>query len=85
MKLFRSFLFSCLFVANNPATATQYAFERAEKNFVDYCNVAKRNRGKDRFVFINSWNEFQKGNTLELRKEYTTEFLIITKQELKKQ
>lgn len=75
----------CIFPAyNNPATATQYVFDRTDKNFTDYCNVAKRNIGNDRFVLVNSWNDFQKGNALEPGKKYTTESLDILKRELKK-
>ena len=55
-----------------------------EKNYVDYCNVAKRAMGKNRLIFINSWNDFQKGNTLEPATEYTNQYLLLTKRELKK-
>ena len=75
----------CIFPGwNSPSTATQYVIPRNEKNYVDYCNVAKRSMGKNRLVLINSWNDFQKGNTLEPAAEYNLDYLNITRRELKK-
>ncbi|MGE5518559.1 MAG: glycoside hydrolase family 99-like domain-containing protein [Candidatus Dadabacteria bacterium] len=75
----------CIFPGwNNPSAPTQYVIPRTEKNYVDYCNVAKRSMGKQRIVMINSWNDFQKGNTLEPANEYGSQYLYITKRELKK-
>lgn len=53
--------------------------ERTEKFFIDYCNVAKRNLGSKRFVIVNSWNDFCKGNALEPGEEYGTSSLEILK------
>ena len=69
---------------NNPGTPAQYVIERSEKNYVDYMNVAKRSMGSERMVMINSWNDFNKGNSLEPTVEYGTEYLELTKRELKK-
>ncbi|MDB5229401.1 MAG: hypothetical protein JWN76_206 [Chitinophagaceae bacterium] len=75
----------CIFPGwNNPSTPAQYVIPRNEKNYVDYCNVAKRAMGKNRLIFINSWNDFQKGNTLEPANEYNQDYLNLTKRELKK-
>ena len=75
----------CIFPGwNNPSTPAQYIIPRNVKNYVDYCNVAKRAMGKNRLIFINSWNDFQKGNTLEPATEYTNQYLLLTKRELKK-
>jgi hypothetical protein len=75
----------CIFPGwNNPSAATQYVIARNEKNYVDYLNIAKRSMGKQRVVMINSWNDFQKGNTLEPTVEYGSNYLYITKRELKK-
>jgi hypothetical protein len=75
----------CIFPEwNNPSTPTQYVIPRSEKNYVDYCNVAKRAMGKSRLIFINSWNDFQKGNALEPTTQYGQEYLNLTKRELKK-
>jgi hypothetical protein len=75
----------CIFPGwNNPSTATQYVIQRSDSNYVSYCNVAKRSMGKNRLIMINSWNDFQKGNTLEPATEYGTNYLTITRRELKK-
>lgn len=75
----------CVFPGwNNPSTPAQYVIPRNEKNYVDYLNVAKRSMGKQRLILINSWNDFQRGNTLEPATEYALEYLSITKRELKK-
>ncbi len=75
----------CVFPGwNNPSTPAQYVIPRNEKNYVDYLNVAKRSMGKNRLILINSWNDFQRGNTLEPATEYNLDYLNITKRELKK-
>jgi hypothetical protein len=75
----------CIFPGwNHPATATEYVIPRSDSNYVSYCNVAKRSMGKNRLILINSWNDFQRGNTLEPAVEYGTHYLQLTKRELKK-
>lgn len=75
----------CIFPGwNNPSTATQYVIARSDSNYTSYCNIAKRSMGKNRIIMINSWNDFQKGNTLEPAVEYGSNYLYITKRELKK-
>jgi hypothetical protein len=75
----------CIFPGwDNPSVASQYVIERNEKNYVDYCNIAKRSMGKNRVVMINSWNDFQKGNSLEPTQEYGSQYLQLTRRELKK-
>lgn len=74
----------CIFPAyNNPGTAADYVFERTAEEYVTNCNVAKRNMGDSRIVMINSWNDFQKGTTLEPSPEYGTEYLEITREQFK--
>lgn len=51
--------------------------------YVDLCHVAKRNMSESRMVLINSWNNFQFGNTIEPTEEYGTGYLEITKDQFK--
>ena len=51
------------------------------KFYIDLCNVAKKNMSDSRIVLINSWNNFQLGNTLEPTEEYGTTYLEISKDE----
>lgn len=73
----------CIFPAYNDKVSNEksknYIVERTEKFFIDYCNVAKRNLGSKRFVIVNSWNDFCKGNALEPGEEYGTSSLEILK------
>lgn len=75
----------CIFPAYNDKVSTpgtkNLQVERTEKFFIDYCNVAKRNLGSKRFVIVNSWNDFGKGNALEPGKLYGTESLDILKEQ----
>ena len=61
----------------------EYVIERSEKNYVSYCNIAKRSMGENLLILVNSWNDFQKGTTLEPTVEYNTDYLSITKREFK--
>lgn len=64
---------------DNPKTKN-FGVKRSEKFFIDYCNVAKRNLAKgNRFVIVNSWNDYKKGNTLEPAGSYGTRYLEILK------
>lgn len=74
----------CIFPAYNDSISVpktkNFGVERAEKFFVDYCNVAKRNLGEEqRFVIVNSWNDYKKGNTIEPATDYGTRYLEILK------
>ncbi|RYE59460.1 MAG: hypothetical protein EOP48_00815 [Sphingobacteriales bacterium] len=74
----------CIFPGyNEPNAPTQRILERTDENYTDYCNVAKRNMGKNRLVIINSWNDFSKGTALEPSVKYKKQFLEITKREFK--
>lgn len=74
----------CIFPAFNDSIAvpqtTNFGIVRTEKFFTDYCNVAKRNLGAGkRFVVVNSWNDYKKGNTLEPATSYGITYLEILK------
>ena len=77
----------CIFPAfNNKATVPAsklFNIDRSTAFYTDYCNVAKRNMSGKRIVFINSWNDFQMGTTLEPAKEYGTTYLDITRKQFK--
>lgn len=53
-------------------------------DFVKFCNVAKRNIGKEHIVLLNSWNEWQYGTNLEPSTLKETKFLQETKKQFKK-
>ena len=57
--------------------------ERTEKNYTDFCNVAKRNIGTSGIVMINSWNDFSHDSALEPAKPWGEKYLDITRRELK--
>jgi hypothetical protein len=74
----------CIFPGyNEPSAPTQRILDRTEANYVDYCNVAKHNMGKNQMVIINSWNDFSRGTHLEPSLKYNKQFLTITKREFK--
>lgn len=76
----------CIFPGyNEPNAPTQRIIDRTEANYVDYCNVAKRNMGKNQLIIINSWNDFSRGTALEPSLKYNKKFLEITKKEFKVQ
>ena len=58
--------------------------ERTEKNYTDFCNVAKRNIGSQNIILINSWNDFTYDCALEPADKYGKTYMGITKKELKK-
>jgi hypothetical protein len=66
---------------SNPGDESSYVIERSEKNYVSYLNIAKSSMGDSRIVLINSWNDFQKGTSLEPTMDYGTQYLEITKRE----
>lgn len=55
-----------------------------EKDYVTFCNVAKRNIGSRNLVFVNSWNNWNYGTNLEPSEEKSTRFLATTKSQFKK-
>ena len=77
----------CIMPGFNDKTMTpaskNFNIDRSEKLFTDMCNVAKRNMGSKRIVFIQSWNHFQLGTSVEPAKEYGVKYLNISKAELK--
>lgn len=56
---------------------------RTKKNYTDFCNVAKRNIGRQGIVLIDSWNDFANDTALEPTSEYGKTYLEITRQQLK--
>lgn len=74
----------CIFPGyDEPAAPTQRAIERTEKNYIDYANVAKRSMGRQRIVFVNSWNDFVRGTALEPSEKYPQQFLELTRRAFK--
>lgn len=59
------------------------SIERSEKNYTDFCNVAKRNMGSQHIILINSWNDFSTDCALEPAVEYENTYLDITRSQLK--
>lgn len=78
----------CVFPAYNDKKATpaskMYDFEREEKFYRTFANVAKRNMSVKKLVLLNSWNDFQKGTTLEPATNYGETYLNYTRQFFKK-
>lgn len=68
---------------NNPEVPAAYVINRTAEHYIAYCNIAKKSMGARRLVLINSWNDFQKGTTIEPATDYNTEYLTITKAEFK--
>lgn len=83
-------LIPCIFPSYNDrvnsASSYKYTFgQDGETNdYINFCNVAKRNVGSKNVVLVNSWNNYQKGTNLEPTEENNSEFLTITKQQFKK-
>lgn len=59
------------------------SIERSEDNFIDFCNVAKRNIGSQNIIIINSWNDFTNDTALEPTTEYGEMYLELVKEKLK--
>lgn len=70
----------------NSSSSYKYTFgqEGVTSDYVNFCNVAKRNIGSKNIVLVNSWNNYQKGTNLEPTEENKSEFLKITKSQFKK-
>lgn len=77
----------CVFPGFNDKTMSPasklYDIVRTEKFYTDYCNVAKRNMGRERIVLVNSWNNFQVSSALEPAKTYGTKYLELTRSQFK--
>ena len=77
----------CVFPGYNDKTMSPsskvYDIERTVDFYKNYCNVAKLNMSDKRLVFINSWNHFQVGNTLEPTVEYGETYLEATRKNFK--
>lgn len=62
----------------------EFGLNGSTGDYVDFCNVAKRNIGSKSVVLINSWNDYQKGTNLEPTKENEGNFLTVTRAQFKK-
>lgn len=69
----------------NTPTSYYYTFsEDGDTNdFINFCNVAKRNIGKENIVLFNSWNDWVNGTNLEPSTLKETRFLDEAKQQFK--
>lgn len=80
----------------NSSSSYYYTFgnEGSDADYINFCNVAKRNIGSHNLVFINSWNDWNNGTNLEPSEEKAVElpdstqdyehFLGVTKKQFKK-
>lgn len=70
----------------NSASSYKYTFgqDGQASDYINLCNVAKRNIGSDNIVLVNSWNNYQKGTNLEPSAENQSEFLKVTRSQFKK-
>jgi len=68
------------------STSYYYTFAADGKidDYVNFCNVAKRNVGSNNIVFINSWNDWSYGTNLEPSDLKEERFLDETKKQFKK-
>lgn len=64
---------------NETTPSAYYDLTRSPANYINYCNVAKRNIGSKNMVIINSWNDFKFGAALEPCKAFGSDYLKITK------
>ncbi len=61
----------------------QFGIDGDTKDYIDFCNVAKRNLGKRDVVLVNSWNNYQKGTALEPTEENGGRYLAVTREQFK--
>lgn len=52
---------------------------RTPENYINYCNVAKRNMSSKQLVLVYSWNDFKLGAALEPCKGFGSKYLQLTK------
>ncbi|MBO8475030.1 MAG: glycoside hydrolase family 99-like domain-containing protein [Bacteroidetes bacterium] len=80
----------CIFPSYNDrkASASSYYYTFSEDgdpaDYVNFCNVAKRNIGSRNMVFLNSWNGWSNGTNLEPSDLKGERFLEVTRSQFKK-
>lgn len=62
----------------------QFGMDGTIEDYVNFCNVAKRNLGSRDVVLVNSWNNYQKGTNLEPTDENKGAYLTVTREQFKK-
>ena len=73
----------CIFPEYYTVEKGSRSIERSAENFINFCNVAKRNIGSQNIIIINSWNDFTNDTALEPTSEYGELYLRIVKGNLK--
>lgn len=73
----------CIYPEHYTTEKGARSIERSEENYIDFCNVAKRNIGSQNIILINSWNDFTNDNALEPTCEYGERYLDLTRENLK--
>lgn len=73
----------CIYPEYRKDDAKARFMDRTAENYMDFCNVAKRNMGRQSIILINSWNDFSTDSALEPTLEYGEEYLEITRSQLK--
>ncbi|MDE6152549.1 MAG: glycoside hydrolase family 99-like domain-containing protein [Muribaculaceae bacterium] len=61
----------------------QFGVDGDTKDYINFCNVAKRNLGSRDVVLVNSWNNYQKGTNLEPTEENGGKYLTVTREQFK--
>jgi len=61
----------------------QFGIDGDTADYINFCNVAKRNLGSRDVVLVNSWNNYQKGTNLEPTDENGGRFLTVTREQFK--
>ncbi len=62
----------------------KFVMGRDDKFYKDFCNVAKRNMGKNKMVIINSWNNFKENTHIEPSATYGDKYIRATFDNFKK-
>lgn len=73
----------CIFPEYYVTASGSRSIERSEHGYQQFCNVAKKNLGKNRVVIINSWNDFATASALEPATEYGETYLNMTRKNFK--
>lgn len=58
-----------------------YDLERTTDNFIDFCNVAKRNMSDSKIIMLYSWNDFKTGSALESAGDYGDTYQNVAKEQ----